>query len=325
MIWSLTFHVQLYSGNLYSLSTGDWNITGSITTHHVIAKRVQSINTNHKLRPCSKIMEKFHFMQEKFLKDEVLHWYLHPYGLVLLKVISRGKFQMKSCRWSLLFLVIWDMPSSRPCERQHWVTNELQNFDEILQNLHDTVPTIFYSRFFECWTYFCCWGSPRASLKDLFQLAVLCRVHDYVSAGSIQAVKCEPLDRKPIHITLEERDASWTLRWGEVIRLFLVGFISYPAISLTPMGPRASSPSLRMFLKGVDEISSSSTHPDLGGSRSSLQSHSTSHPRTLHFFPSAEAGRSPDGNDGPNSSNRPTTLPESTNQTQLLGTNQKVT
>ena len=59
----------------------------------------------------------------KYFKDAINHStvhmrllpvYLHPYGLVLLNVISSGKFSTNICLPSELFLDVCVTPSSKP-------------------------------------------------------------------------------------------------------------------------------------------------------------------------------------------------------------------
>lgn len=47
--------------------------------------------------------------------------YSHPKGLVLLKVISSGKLKTNTCRLSTLFFVVWESPSSHPCQKSNIV------------------------------------------------------------------------------------------------------------------------------------------------------------------------------------------------------------
>lgn len=45
--------------------------------------------------------------------------YSHPKGLVLLKVISSGKLKTNTCLLSPLFFVVWESPSSHPCQKSN--------------------------------------------------------------------------------------------------------------------------------------------------------------------------------------------------------------
>lgn len=52
-------------------------------------------------------------------------WNLHPKGLVDLNEISRGKFQIKICLSSSLFLAICEIPSSVPYKKNSEKKNEI--------------------------------------------------------------------------------------------------------------------------------------------------------------------------------------------------------